>query len=58
MALNEVQRLKVEGTLRPQAQYVQNVPPEKGTLEISEITFPLKKEYVRALAAGNNSQNF
>lgn len=55
MALNEVQRLKVEGTLRPQGQYAQNLPLEKGTLEISEISFPLKKEYVRALALGKNA---
>lgn len=52
-ALNEVQRMKVEGTLRPQGQCANNVPIEKGTLEISDVTLPLKKEYVRALAAGN-----
>lgn len=51
-ALNEIQRMKVEGTLRPQGQYAKNVPLEKGTLEISDVTLPLKKEYVRALAAG------
>lgn len=56
-ALNEVQRLKVEGTLRSQGQYAQNIPLEKGTLEISNISFPLKKEYVRALAAGRYQQN-
>lgn len=51
-ALNEIQRLKVEATLLPQGHTSQNVPLEKGTLEITDITLPLKKEYVRALAAG------
>lgn len=57
-ALHEVQRLKVEGTLRPQGQHAQNVPLEKGTLEISDITLPLKKEYVRALAAGKKNHHW
>lgn len=50
--LHEIQRLKVEGRLRPQGSHAQNVPLEKGTIVISNITLPLKKEYVRALAAG------
>lgn len=49
--LHEVQRLKVEGTLRPQDQHAQNIPLEKGSLLISNIVLPMKKEYVRALAA-------
>ncbi|KRT82400.1 Pleckstrin homology domain containing protein [Oryctes borbonicus] len=49
--LHEIQRLKVEGTLRPQGQHAQNIPLEKGSLIISNIVLPMKKEYVRALAA-------
>lgn len=52
--LHEVQRLKVEGTLRPQDQHAQNIPLEKGSLLISNIVLPMKKEYVRALAAGKH----
>lgn len=51
-ALHEIQRLKVEGTLRTQSQHAQNLPLEKGSLTITNITLPLKREYVRALAAG------
>ncbi|KAJ8973922.1 hypothetical protein NQ317_001128 [Molorchus minor] len=50
-ALHELQRLKVEGTLRPQGQHAQNLPLEKGTLTISNIVLPLKQKYVKALAA-------
>ncbi|GLV36450.1 scraps [Carabus blaptoides fortunei] len=46
-ALHEVQRLRVEGTLHPGG----GASVEKGTLVISDITLPLKKEYVRALSA-------
>lgn len=50
-ALNEIQRLKVEESLRPQNHNSHDIPIEKGTLTISEIVLPLKKDYVRALAA-------
>lgn len=46
-ALHEVQRLRVEGTLHPGGDAF----VDKGTLSISDITLPLKKEYVRALSA-------
>lgn len=54
--LNEIQRLKVEETIRPQNHHQndQDIPIEKGSLTISKIIFPLKKDYVRALAAGEN----
>ncbi|XP_065167773.1 anillin isoform X2 [Atheta coriaria] len=47
----EIQRLKIEKSLRPLAQHSQNLPIEKGTLVISNISLPLKKEYTKALAA-------
>nr|XP_022910049.1 anillin isoform X1 [Onthophagus taurus] len=50
-ALHEVQRLKIQKTLRPQDQHAQNLPLEKGSLTIKNIKLPLKREYVRALAA-------
>ncbi|VEN58116.1 unnamed protein product [Callosobruchus maculatus] len=48
-ALHELQRLRVERTIRPQKSY--NLPIEKGTLSISNIVLPLKAKYVKALAA-------
>ncbi|CAH1981243.1 unnamed protein product [Acanthoscelides obtectus] len=48
-ALHELQRLRVEKTIRPQLSY--NLPIEKGTLSISNIVLPLKAKYVKALAA-------
>lgn len=51
-AHHECQRLQVENSLRPLGKHAANVPIEKGTLTISNIVLPLKKEYVRALAAG------
>ncbi|XP_074040615.1 anillin, actin binding protein [Leptinotarsa decemlineata] len=50
-AIHELQRLKVERTIRPQGQHANNVPLEKGTLTISDIILPLKHKYVKALAA-------
>ncbi|CAH1118405.1 unnamed protein product [Phaedon cochleariae] len=50
-ALHEIQRLKVEGTIRPQGQHAKDLPLEKGTLTISNIILPLKHKYVKALAA-------
>lgn len=45
-ALDEVQRLRVEGCLRSMG-----APQEKGRLTIKEITVPLKREYIRKLAS-------
>lgn len=44
-ALNEVQRLKVEGTLKP----VTSTPEiqESGSVTVSAITLPLKRDYFR-----------
>ncbi|XP_035903189.1 anillin isoform X2 [Anopheles stephensi] len=44
--LDEVQRLRVEGCLRPPG-----APTEKGRLTVRDITLPLKQEYMRKLAA-------
>lgn len=43
--LDEVQRLRVEGCIRPE-----NAPTEKGRLTIRDITVPLKHDYIRKLA--------
>ncbi|XP_019754287.2 anillin isoform X2 [Dendroctonus ponderosae] len=50
-ALHELQRLKVEGNIRPMGKHSENVPLEKGTLTISNIVLPMKQKYVTALAA-------
>ncbi|XP_018334408.1 anillin-like [Agrilus planipennis] len=50
-ALHEIQRLKVEGTLRPKSTRTAGFHVEKGTLTISNVVLPLKREYARALAA-------
>ncbi|XP_030762791.1 anillin-like isoform X2 [Sitophilus oryzae] len=50
-ALHELQRLRVERTLRPISKLSQSVPLEKGTLTISNIVLPMKQKYVTALAA-------
>uniref|UniRef100_A0A4Y0BIF8 PH domain-containing protein n=1 Tax=Anopheles funestus TaxID=62324 RepID=A0A4Y0BIF8_ANOFN len=44
--LDEVQRLRVEGCLRPVG-----APTEKGRLTVKDITLPLKQEYMRKLAS-------
>uniref|UniRef100_A0A182PM21 PH domain-containing protein n=1 Tax=Anopheles epiroticus TaxID=199890 RepID=A0A182PM21_9DIPT len=44
--LDEVQRLRVEGCLRPPG-----APTEKGRLTVKDITLPLKQEYMRKLAS-------
>ncbi|XP_058462043.1 anillin isoform X2 [Malaya genurostris] len=44
--LDEVQRLRVEGCLRPPG-----APTEKGRLTVKEITLPLKQDYIRKLAS-------
>ncbi|XP_034952696.1 anillin-like isoform X3 [Chelonus insularis] len=43
-ALNEIQRLKIEGTLRP-AVPGESIVQESGSLTISALTLPLKKDY-------------
>ncbi|XP_076380284.1 anillin-like isoform X2 [Megalopta genalis] len=50
-ALNEVQRLKIEGTLKPVTPGSPEVQ-ESGSLTVSAITLPLKREYFR-----NNGTN-
>ncbi|KAK2583292.1 hypothetical protein KPH14_009296 [Odynerus spinipes] len=49
-ALNEVQRLKVEGTLRPVVPGSSEVE-DTGSLTVSAITLPLKREYLRSFAS-------
>ncbi|XP_044012506.1 anillin-like isoform X2 [Aphidius gifuensis] len=50
-ALNEIQRLKVEGTIKPSSPGSSSVQ-ESGTLTVSAITLPLKKDHMR-----NNDEN-
>ncbi|XP_046734100.1 anillin isoform X2 [Diprion similis] len=51
-ALHEVQRLKVEGTLRPAVPGSPELQ-ESGSLTISAITLPLKQNYFRNMDAQN-----
>lgn len=44
--LDEVQRLRVEGSLRPSG-----APKERGRLSVKEITVPLRQDYIKKLAA-------
>ncbi|XP_047368162.1 anillin isoform X3 [Vespa velutina] len=48
-ALNEVQRLKVEGTLRPAVPGSPEIE-DTGSLTVSAITLPLRREYLRSIA--------
>ncbi|XP_060652366.1 LOW QUALITY PROTEIN: anillin [Drosophila nasuta] len=48
--LDEVQRLRVENSIRPVG-----APKEKGLLTVKDITIPLRQEYVRKMATGNNN---
>lgn len=50
-ALNEVQRLKVEGTLRPVTPGSPEVQ-ESGSLTVSAITLPLKRDHYRNMGRG------
>jgi hypothetical protein len=52
-ALHEIQRLKVEGTLKPQGSSSELT--EQGSLVITNLTLPLKKDYLRTMAAGDFS---
>ncbi|XP_055620837.1 anillin-like isoform X2 [Toxorhynchites rutilus septentrionalis] len=48
--LDEVQRLRVEGCIRPRG-----APTEKGRLTVKEITLPLKQDYIRKLSSDSIS---
>lgn len=50
-ALHEIQRLKVEGTLRPVVPGAPEIQ-ENGSLTVSAITLPIKRENVRNLDSG------
>lgn len=45
-SLDEIQRLRVENSLRPLG-----APKEKGRLTVKEITIPLRQDYIRKLSA-------
>ena len=45
-ALDEVQRLRVERSIRPRG-----APKEKGRLTVKEITIPLRQDYIRKLSS-------
>jgi hypothetical protein len=49
-ALHEIQRLKIEGSLKP-GGYSSELT-ERGSLIVTNITLPLKKDYLHTLAAG------
>ncbi|XP_055384655.1 anillin [Condylostylus longicornis] len=44
-ALDEIQRLRVEGVVRPSGS-----PKERGRLTVKEITIPLRQDYIRKLS--------
>ncbi|XP_017014889.2 anillin isoform X1 [Drosophila takahashii] len=46
--LDEVQRLRVENSIRPVG-----APKEKGLLTVKDITIPLRQEYVRKMASNH-----
>ncbi|XP_043499901.1 anillin isoform X2 [Polistes fuscatus] len=48
-AINEIQRLKVQGTLRPSAPGSPEID-DTGSLTISAITLPLRREFLRSIA--------
>jgi actin-binding protein anillin len=50
-ALHEIQRLKVEGSLRPAG--CSSELTDRGSLIITNLTLPLKKDYLRIMAAGD-----
>lgn len=52
--LHEVERLRVEGRVRPQGANTEQLN-ETGHLVISHITIPLKRDTLRAMAAGTHS---
>ncbi|CAG2054380.1 unnamed protein product [Timema podura] len=58
-AMNEIQRLKVEGTLKPQTGSSQSADLiDRGALIVSNITLPLKKDYLRRMAAEEKCHHF
>ena len=52
--LNEVQRLKVEGTLKPVVPGAPEVQ-ESGSLTISALTLPLKQDFYRKQDPGKSN---
>lgn len=58
-ALHEIQRLEVEGTLRPGGSTGTSIQPsEQGTLIVTNITLPVKKEYIHNIGTGNTCHHF
>ncbi|XP_069676075.1 anillin isoform X2 [Periplaneta americana] len=55
-AMHEVQRLKVEGSLKPGGHSSELT--DRGALVISNITLPLKKDYLRRMAADEMCHHF
>ncbi|XP_051173713.1 anillin isoform X3 [Leptopilina boulardi] len=56
-ALHEIQRLKVEGTLRPVVPGAPEVQ-ENGSLTVSAITLPIKRENIRSLDSVDTRLHF
>lgn len=50
-ALNEIQRLRVEGLRRPGTSGNDKEVVEKGKITITDVTLPLRQDYIRKLAA-------
>ncbi|XP_049939976.1 anillin-like isoform X5 [Schistocerca serialis cubense] len=58
-ALHEIQRLEVEGTLRPGGSTASVIQPsEQGTLIVTNIVLPVKKEYIHNIGTGNTCHHF
>lgn len=55
-ALHELQRLRIEGTLRPEG--CSSELSERGSLFISKVTLPLKRDYLHKMAAGEWCHHF
>ncbi|XP_063217461.1 anillin-like isoform X2 [Bacillus rossius redtenbacheri] len=57
--LNEIQRLKIEGTLKPKTGSHDNEELfDKGNLTVSHVTLPLKRDYLRQMAADNTCHHY
>lgn len=52
--MNEAQRLKVEGTVRPRKPNMNNLL-DQGSLTVSEITLPVKFDAIQIAARGKKS---
>ncbi|XP_047002100.1 anillin-like isoform X4 [Schistocerca americana] len=58
-ALHEIQRLEVEGTLRPGGSTASVIQTsEQGTLIVTNIILPVKKEYIHNIGTGNTCHHF